>query len=114
MPVPSEIIVIVKRIDEELNSIERDTTNSLNLVQRLLSRFANNAILIQYFAYFNSILFFVESTKKQVQIIVDNISVEIIPSKIQEAGEDLGIILGRSIEAKVNVSRIRKRLESWQ
>lgn len=113
MSVPSEIIVIVERINEELSSIEQDATNTLDLVQRLLSRFPNNAILIQYFAYFNSILLFVDSTKKQVQIIVDNISVEAIPSVIQEAGEDLGIILARSIEAKVNVSRIKKRLESW-
>jgi hypothetical protein len=114
MPVPSEIIIIVKRIDEELSLIEQDTTNTLNLVESLLSRFSNNSILIQYFAYFNSILFFVDSIKKQVKIIVDNISDEAISSEIQEAGEDLGIILGRSIEAKVNVSRIKKRLESWQ
>lgn len=113
MSVPSKIIVVVERINKELSSIEQDATNTLDLVQRLLSRFSNNAVLIQYFAYFSSILLFVDSTKKQVQIIVDNISVEAIPSEIQEAGEDLGIILGRSIEAKVNVSRIKKRLESW-
>jgi len=112
MSIPSEIIAIIERLNQEFNQTEREITDALNIVRRNLSFFPNNVIMTQYFAYLNTVLFSVESYKRQVQAIVEIISATDVPTEvIQEAGEDLGNLLGRVIESKIAVRRIISRLE---
>lgn len=59
MPIPPNLAALIDRLNQELNSIEQDTLEGLKLTRLALSRFSNNAILIQYFAYLNSALLFV-------------------------------------------------------
>ena len=113
MPIPPAITALVDRLNQELHSIEQDTLEGLSLTRLALSRFSNNAILIQYFAYLNSALLFVETLKSQVQITVELISQDNAGNReIQEAGEDLGTLLGKAIEAKLGVRRILNLLEN--
>jgi prolipoprotein diacylglyceryltransferase len=102
-------------LTQELDQIEEETTEGLNLAQRLLSRFTNNVILTQYFAYFSTIRFFVETSRQQVETTTDTLSAEDVPFEvIQEAGEELGMLLGRVLEVKINISRTKTRLDNWQ
>ncbi|MCL1470996.1 hypothetical protein LAY57_09960 [Argonema antarcticum A004/B2] len=112
MPIPSEIIALIERLNQEFNQTEQEATDALNIVRRNLSFFPNNVIMTQYFAYLNTILFSVETYKRQVQAMVEIISPTDVPAEvIQEAGEDLGNLLGRAIESKMAVRRIISRLE---
>jgi hypothetical protein len=114
VPIPSEISDLVNRLNQELAQVAQDSTEGLNIAQQLLSQFLNNAILIQYLAYFNTTLFFVETSRIQIQNIVETISsAKVTAEEIQEAGEDLSTILGRVLEVKVNASRTKTRLETW-
>lgn len=114
MSIPSEIVSLIERLTHELDRIEQETREGLNLAQELLSRFTNNAILTQYFAYFSTIRFFVETSKQQVNTITDTLSAEDVPFEvIQEAGEDLGMLLGQVLEVKINVSRTKTSLDNW-
>jgi hypothetical protein len=113
MPIPPEIQTVIDRLDRELNEIEQESTEGLNLTRELLSRFSDNAILTQFFASFSSLLFFVETYRNRVETIVEQLSVDDVPgSVIQEAGEDLGTMLGRVTEARINASRLKNRLEN--
>jgi hypothetical protein len=85
----------------------------LSLTRLALSRFSNNAILIQYFAYLNSALLFVETSKSQVQITVEFISQDNVDNRdIQESGADLSTLLGTVIETKLGVQQILNLLNN--
>ena len=57
-------------------------------------------------------LFFVETSRTQIENTVVTISQSGVPdSVIQEAGEDLGNLLGRVLEFKMKVERLISRLE---
>lgn len=87
---------------------ERDWT----WARELLSQCPSNAILTQYFAYFNTALIFVETSRGQIQIAVETLSPTDVPDKvIQNAGQDLGTLLGRVLEVKLRVRRLIDRLE---
>jgi len=76
------------------------------------SVFPENAILIQYFAYFNTSLFFIESSRKQIENIQRTMALSDVPDEvIQVSGEDLGDLLGRVLEVKIKVERLVSRLE---
>ncbi len=112
MAIPSEIIALIDRLSEEFNQTEQAATEALNLVRRNLSFFPNNVILTQYFAYLNAVFFSVETYRSQVQATVEIISPNDVPfAVIQEAGEDLGMLLGRVLETKIAVRGILERLE---
>ena len=66
----SEISAIVDRINLELNHNEEKSSVGANLTQKLLSRFVDNALLAQYFAYFNTILFFLKISQIQIGTIL--------------------------------------------
>lgn len=113
MPIPPNLAALVDRLNQELNSIEQDTLEGLSLTRLALSRFSNNAILIQYFAYLNSALLFVETSKSQVQITVEFISQKNVNDRdIQESGEDLSTLLGNVIETKLSIEQILNLLEN--
>jgi hypothetical protein len=72
----------------------------------------NNIRLIQFFTFFNNALLFVEISGIRIQAIIERISApDVIAEEIQEAGEDLGTLLGRVLEAKMGGRRIIRILE---
>ena len=64
------------------------------------------------FATLTNIQFFVENRREQVQSLVDQISpTNVSQDVVQEAGEDLGTILGQAIEVRATVKSIKCNLE---
>lgn len=76
-----------------------------------MSRFSENVILVQYFAYLNALLVFIEISRRQIQTTIETISTDVPRDIIQESGEDLGTLLGRAIEEKTHVKSILNFLE---
>lgn len=114
MPIPSEISNLINRLNQELNETEQEATNGLNLLQPILSRFPENTTLIQFFANFNTTLFFVVDSRRRIQLTVEMIApADVTSQEIQEVGEELGILLGRVLEVKINANRLKTRLENW-
>ena len=112
MPIPSEIQALVDRLNEELNEIEQDATVALNLVRQKLSLFPDNEILMQFFGALNNILLFAEINRGRIQSIVKRISPDDVSNEVvQDAGEDLGLMLGMVLEAKINANQFKTRLE---
>jgi hypothetical protein len=114
MSIPAEIADIIDRLNQELKETEQEATEGINLVRPILSRFPENVALTQFFAYFSSIVFFVEMCRtRRLPMIVEKISdSDVTDLEIQEAGEDLGILLGQVIEAKIGVRIIVERLHN--
>ena len=57
-------------------------------------------------------MLFRDNTRRRIQITFDSISPPYVADEIiQEAGEDLGALLGRVLETKMLVSRAVKILE---
>jgi hypothetical protein len=112
--IPSEILVLVEQLNEELNFIEQVTIIALDLTRALLRRFPDNETFVQFFAYLNSTLLLVETDRRQIRRIVEGLSEldEITDGIVQDAGETLAAELGRIIEAKLVVSQIKSRLEN--
>lgn len=101
MQIPPEIDALVEQLNQELNQVEQEAIEGLNFVSSVLKRFPNNAILLQFFAYLNSVSFLVDIDRKRIQTIVENFS-EInvtMDEEIQETGEILATELGRVLEA---------------
>ncbi|MBO1350196.1 MAG: hypothetical protein EBE86_023755 [Hormoscilla sp. GUM202] len=113
MPITPEIQALVNRLNQELNQTEQEATEGLNIVRPLLSRFPENDRLNQFFAYFSSVLFFVEASQtRRIQNIVESISdADVTEAEIQEPGEDLSTLLGRVLEVKIEVRLIITRWE---
>lgn len=115
MPIPSTLRTLIDQLNQEFNQTEQEATDGLKLVRELLSRFPDNAILIQFFAYLNSALIFVDTYKRQTQNTINVLlAVDVTAEELQEAGEDLGSILGRVLETKIEVMRTIARLQSLQ
>ena len=115
MPIPLEIATLVEQLNQELNQIEGEARQGLNLVRQVMSRFPNNTLLIQFFAYFNAALFFVENARRGIQATVEQLSAGNMPLEvIQEAGQDLATLLGEALEAKIRGRNIISRLENMQ
>ncbi|MFB2972564.1 hypothetical protein ACE1CD_26695 [Aerosakkonema sp. BLCC-F183] len=114
MPIPSEIRELIDRINQEINETEQEATEGISLVRPILSQFPENVALTQFFAYFSSILFFVEMCRtRRLPTIVEKISdSDVTDLEIKEAGEELGTLLGQVIEAKIGVRRIVERLQN--
>ncbi|MFB2920067.1 MULTISPECIES: hypothetical protein [Aerosakkonema] len=111
MAIPSEIRTLIDRLNQELNQTETDTTRGLTQVRAALSRFPENVIMIQFFAYLNDVLLFVDICRRRIDSILERITPnDVAYTEIQEAGEDLGTLLGRVLETKIEVERIINRL----
>ena len=112
MSIPLAIQALINQLNQKINETEQGATEGLKLLRLLVSRFPENVILIQYFAYLNAILFFIETARKQIQITITTISSDDVPLEIvRDAGEDLGNLLGRVIE-EVRGRRILDFLEA--
>ena len=57
MSIPLEISDLIDRLYRELGEIAGLATEGLSLVRQVMSAFPENAILTQYFAYFNTAFF---------------------------------------------------------
>lgn len=116
MQIPSELTALIERLNQELDTIEREGADGLNLARALLERFANNFILIQLYAYLNTARFFGETSSRRIQALVEHLAtLEGIPDQeIQELREDLATDLGRVMETKIRVSQVKTRLENLQ
>jgi hypothetical protein len=103
MLIPSEILMLVEQLNEELNFIEQVTVIALDLTRALLRRFHDNETFVQFFAYLNSTLLLVETDRRQIRRIVEGLSEldGITDDIVQDAGETLAAELGRIIEAKL-------------
>jgi len=113
MAIPSEIQALIDRLNQEMNETEQEATEGLTLTRQNLSRFPDNAILIQFFASFSNLLMFVDLYRRRVQATVEELEETDVPSDlIQEVGEDLATILGQVLEAKINANRLKSRLEN--
>jgi hypothetical protein len=115
MSIPPEIQALVDRLNQELEEIEQEVIEGLNLIRPILTSFPNNVILTRFFASLNNTLLFVEISKRRIQITVNRIvSSGTTDNDILEVGEDLGMELGRVIEAKISVRQIVERLRGLQ
>jgi hypothetical protein len=115
MSLPSELIALVERLNQELDRIQFEATEGTRLANAILNRFPDNFMVIQLLAFLNASLFFVETSRRQIQTRTEDISASGVTDEvIQEAGEDLSIELGRVLETKIRVSLIKNRLENLQ
>ena len=107
MPLPPEIQSIVDRLNLELAIMETEANEGLSLIRPVLSSFPDNVRLIQLVALLNNGLLFVEISRRRIRAIVERFSApDITTAEIQEVGEDLGILLGQCLEAKIRGKRI--------
>lgn len=116
MPIPPKVEALIDRLNQELNQVDQEAAAGLNLARDILERFPDNAILIQLFAYLTSARLFVDTDRKRIQTIVENLSITngTTDEEIQETGEILATEVGRVLEAKITVIEIRTRLENLQ
>jgi hypothetical protein len=112
MPIPPKIRQLSHQINQELEKIEQDATEGLNITKLYLSQFPDNTLLLQFFATFSNMLLFVEIYRRRVQTTLEQLDIANIPLEIiQETGEDLGMILGQVLEARINVKTLKNRLK---
>ncbi len=114
MPIPSEINDLVQRLNRELDQLETETTEGLiSQLEQVLDRFVDNFTVTQMFAFLNTAIFFVGTSRGKIEVIVESFSTEnaATEEEIREAGEDLASDLGRILETKITVSQIKTRLE---
>ncbi len=112
MSIPSEIVLLVDGLNQELDQTEKEAREGLSLVKPLLSLFSGNVRVIQFYTFFNNALLFVEISRRRIQAIIERISAaDVTAEEIQEAGEDLGMLLGRVMEAKIVGIQLLRSLE---
>ena len=111
----SEISAIVDRLNLELNQNEQQASVGANLSQKLLSRFVDNALLAQDFAYFNTILFFLKISQIQIGTVNKTFNNKEFPEEaIATATEELTTLEGLILEIKDNLDLGVNRLNSWE
>ena len=111
---PTEFLALIDRLNQELDQTEQEATEGLNLARQNLSRFPDNSIIVQFFAFFNNIVLFIDNSRQRIQNIVARLSTaNVTAEETQETGENLATLLGRVLEAKIAVSRVIARLENF-
>jgi hypothetical protein len=111
MTIPKEVDALIERLNSELNQVEQGGTEGLNLVRVRLNIFQDNAILIQLFANLNNVLLFAEIARRRISYSSAILATgKVTDEQVREIAEDLSEQLGRVLEAKVAVNRIRERL----
>ena len=112
MTLPSNINALIERLNHELENLERELSQSIELIRARINLFPENLILIQLFATFNNYILFAENTRRRINEIKRYLGQEdLSDDELQEAGEDLSEQLGRVLEAKIIINNIKKRLE---
>lgn len=91
MPIPLELLVLINRLNQELDQIQQDVQQGLQPLRSILDRFPNNVVLIQLFAGLNSLQMFASIYRSRTQRIATRLdATEVGAQEIQEAGEELG------------------------
>ncbi len=112
MPITPEFAELIDRLKQELNQTEQQATKGLNRTRDLLSLFSDNAILLETYTFLNATQLFIENSRRQVQKAVEFVSLTTVSNEeVQEAGEELGTLLGKTLEVKLRIERIVNRLE---
>lgn len=109
MPIPPEIQSLIDRLNLELEIIEREATEGENLLRQLMSLFPNNALLIQFFAYWQTTRFFAVNARRRIDEAREQLEES---ENISELGADLATLLGEVIETKIRSRAILDRLRN--
>ncbi|MGK7944956.1 MAG: restriction endonuclease subunit S [Microcystaceae cyanobacterium] len=111
MSITPEIKNLINRLQQELNELEQKTATGIDLVRMPLSQFPENTILVQFFAYLSNVIFFVSTYQRRITVMIESLSVsEFSNEEIQEAGEELSMMLGVTLETKIRVENLVNRL----
>lgn len=112
MSITPEFATLVNRLNQELDRTEAQATKGLNLARELLSSFPDNVTLVQYFAYLNAAMLFVETSRRHTQRAIGIVRPTNVPPEIvRETGESLGNLLGQVLEAKLRIEEFVDYLE---
>jgi hypothetical protein len=112
MSITPEFTELINRLNQELDQTEQQATRGLNRTRDLLSRFSDNAIILESYAFLNATQLFVENSRRQLREAVEFVSLATVSNEeVQEAGEELASLLGKTIEVKLRIERIIARLE---
>jgi hypothetical protein len=103
-------------LNQELNQIEQQAAVGLDFARTSLERFPDNLLLTDLFAFLNASLFYAQQTKTIIKERLNYLTKldGVTDEEIKEAGEELSIELGRTIETKLRVISIIQRLEKLQ
>jgi hypothetical protein len=115
MLIPPKLTALIEQLNLELRQVELLAMNGLDLSRLVLSRFPDNARIIELFATLTNVLLFIEISKRRIQFTVDTfLSSHATADIIQELGEDLAEMLGRVLENKMLTRRVVDILEGLQ
>ena len=109
MSIPPEIQSLIDRLNLELETIEREATEGENILRQLMSLFPNNALLIQFFAYWQTTRFFIVNARRRIDETREQLEESEI---VSELGADLATLLGEVIETKIRSRAILDRLRN--
>lgn len=111
---PEELARLIERLNDELNIVEQVANDAIRATNEILEQFPENFAIIQLFAFLNTSLFFVKTSRQKIQEYLNYLSkTEVVQQdKINEIGQDLAIELGRILETKVTVAQLKTRLEN--
>ena len=111
MNIPEELQEVIARIFLELKETEQIAIKGLNLIRPLIAKFQENRLLTSLFVSLNNTLLFVEISKRRIRLTVNRISQLDTTIELEEVGEDLGTELGKTLETKIEIEAVVKRLE---
>lgn len=115
MPIPPPIQNLIERLNLELDETEQDVTEGLNILNPIMERFPNNASLIQFFAYFQTTLFWASNARTRIELVRIRLDVpNVSDSIVTESGEDLSVLLGEIVETKIISRNLLNRLRNLQ
>lgn len=113
MNIPPNIAALIERLNQELERIESEINEGINLVRLPLSRFPENTLLVQFFAYLNNILFLLANYRQRIRATIELLlQVEAEPEEVSEAVEELATMLGIVLDTKIRVEAIVNRLKN--
>jgi hypothetical protein len=113
MNIPPDITDVIERLNQELEQTEREINEGINLVRLPLSRFPENTLLVQFFAYLNNVIFLVENYRQRIKATLELISeVDVEQEEVNDAIEELATMLGIVLETKIRVENIVNRLRN--
>jgi hypothetical protein len=113
MNIPPDITDLIERLNQELEQTEREVNEGINLVRLPLSRFPENPLLVQFFAYLNNVIFLVENYRQRIRATVELLlEVDVDPEEANDAIEELATMLGVVLETKIRAENIVNRLRN--
>ena len=113
MPIPPEIESLIEQLYLELETIEQVATEGENLLKQLMSLFVNNALLIQFYAYWQTTRFFIVNARRRIKDTRQKLLEQPSESEtMRELGADLAALLGEVTETKIRSIGLLDRLRN--